>query len=268
MAQRYHHHFENATGTRSYTWPTNHLESETDQQLATSFVQLTGVSFSVDQLGDDEAVKENASERVRFTLVGMPSEIDIAMDRIKEMRSWGRGKLWSKGDGGVMRWAWARMDPIPPFKVTWENVGILPVAISFTRTSDWFEPDLTSAHYDIAADPANIVLTNPGNATVYDAVFYLKGPFTNPSVTNSENGQSFASTTDAVVGTTWLRFDAARHTVGKSLDSGGTWADDSANASFGTNQLAIMDVKAGPNNLVVTGLNGGDLDVEFYGAWE
>lgn len=267
MATRYAQYFTNADGTRSYTWPTNHLEYEVEQALATAFVELTGESYSVDQLGEEEAIKENASERIRFLVVGLPSEQDTATDRIKEMRSWGRGKLWSKGDGSNMRWAWARMDPMPPFKISWDQVSAIPVSISFTRMSDWFEADLTTLTVNIAASPEVVPFTSPGNTKIYDAIITLKGPYTNPNIVNSRNGMEMGSTTDGAAATDWLRFDCARQTVGKSTDSGGSWADDTANLVLPASQHRMMVLEAGLNNLTVTGVTG-DIYAEWYGAWE
>lgn len=268
MATRFAQRFENATGTRSYTWPTNHLEYETEQPLATSYAELTGSNYAFDQIGSAEVVKNNASERVRFLIVGSPNEQDIEVDRIKEMRSFGRGKLWSKGDGGIMRWAWARMDPMPPFKISWEQISAIPVSISFTRDSDWFEETLTSVAVAIATNPQVVAFDSPGNTKVYDAVVIIKGPFTNPNITNPRNGMQMGSTTDAVPGTTWLRFDAGRRTVGKSTNSGGTWADDTANIVLPAGQHQMMVLESGLNSLSVAGVNGGNLTAEWYGAWE
>lgn len=269
MATRFAQRFETADGTRSFTWPTNHLEHETEQPLATSYAALTGSNYSFDQIGSDATVKDDASERVRFLLVGLPSEQEIMIDRVKEMRSFGRGKLWSKGEGGIMRWAWARMDPMPPFKISWDQISAIPVSISFTRNSDWFEESLTVlADTAIAADPQVVAFNSPGNTDVYDAVVILKGPFTNPNITNPRNGMQMGSTTDAAVATTWLRFDAGRMTVGKSTDSGATWADDTANRVLPSTQHRMMVLKSGLNNLSVAGANGGSIYAEWYGAWE
>lgn len=105
-------------------------------------------------------------------------------------------------------------------------------------------------------------------AVVKNAVITVKGPFTNPVITNTTTGYVLESTRDGVDGTDWLRFDSGRNAVEFSSDSGATWADDQANFVRAAGQVGLMQFAPGANSLTVEGANGGDVLVEFYETFD
>jgi hypothetical protein len=276
MAIRYLYRFESADGLIGKTWPTNLLEYEQEQELIASSAALAGADYQFDQLGAARSLKGIATERVRFMVVGSPSVVDSEIDEIKALANIGRGKVWTKGDGGVYRWAWARLQAMLQNPVSYENVGRTPVSLSFTRFSDWHdeEPLGYEGEFMLDADPDTVIVTNPGNAEVYDAVIIVKGTFDGLRITNNSallpDGVTpyVLETTSTGAGPDdWIRFDAGRNAVEISSDGGATWADDSANFVRQDGQARLMVMSVVANELVIEGANGCDLVVEMYGAW-
>lgn len=277
---RYLSRFENAAGTVSVVFPTHRYEWEQSQPLLASTAQLTGASYGFDQLGGAPAVKGNGVERVRFLDVGEADELDDDNDRFKAMMSWGRGKAWTTGAAGN-RWAWARLAEMPSLSFTVDNLRHEPVLLLFERFSDWYEADAIGAagEFSISTDPQTIVVTNPGNAPVRNAIITIKGPTAggNPKITN--NSAFLPGTTTPYVlefdndlpTDAWYRIDCGRNTAEVTFDAGLTWdpvgPDVGASLVRADGQVALMVFEAGVNSLVCDDCDGGEVIVELSGAW-
>lgn len=112
-----------------------------------------------------------------------------------------------------------------------------------------------------------VVINNPGNAPVYDAVLILKGTFTDPAITNTTNGYVLSSTRDGAATSDWLKFDAGRHTVEFSSNSGVVYANDFANFVRAATQVGLMKLEPGNNSFTFTGMTSATLAWSFSGAW-
>lgn len=280
MPPRYLNRVENVSGSVSITLPRFWAEYEQEQPLLRSSSPLTGQDYSFDQLGDAPSIKANASERVRFTEVGDPADIDVAIDALKALAT-GRVKIFTIGagddhDGSQERWAWARMDMLPSVSLGVKNRETQPVSMSFERFTNWFSVEDIGifGEFNLYDDPEVISVYNPGNADVYNAVVTVKGPFSGLVITNANAVLQGTSTPYVLqsdsVGVSmadWIRFDAGRNAVELSSDSGATWDDDSGNFVRQAGQVRLMVFAPGANALTIDGAAACDVVVEMYGAW-
>lgn len=269
--RRWFQRFEKADGSLTAVWPTHRYEYEQAQSLQASTSPLVGEDYLYDQRGSLPAIKANAREQVRFMDVNDEDDIDEDIDNFKSILSWGLGKIVTVGANGTERWAWGRPVEMPQLSFNVEMYRFQPVIMVFERSSDFYGVEHDQS-FDVA-NPSTIEVTNGGNARAYDAIIILKGPYTNPSVTNNSalmEGTSTAykveSTTDGAAGTDWLKFDSRRNEIMKSTNSGGTWVDDSANYVRQDGQLRQMVIEPGVNSIVVAGVTG-DVEIEFTEAW-
>jgi hypothetical protein len=272
MPTRYFIRFEKRDGLQSVIFPTHRYEYEQTQDLMMADMPLVGENYSYDQAAARPALKSNAVERVRFLHVGESEMVDQEIDAFKRMVDWGVGKIVTKGADGTERWAWGRPVEMPQINLTVENIMHFPQVAGFIRSSDFYTTE-HDEEIDISSDPQTVTVENFGNATAKDVVITLKGPFTNPTVTNNSALLEDTSTpykletsTDAASSATWIKFDARRNEVMKSTDSGGTWVDDTANYIRQDGQVRLMIFPSGVNSLVVTGVTG-DIEVEFTDSW-
>ena len=263
--------FEKADGSLTAVFPKNRYEYEQSQSLQLASMPLVGESYSFDNQGEEPSLKTNAIERVRFFDVNDAEQIDVDIDRFRSILTWGVGKIVTKGADGTERWAWGRPMEMPSVNINVEQINYQPVIIVFERSSDFY----TDAHDELfnVGDPETIEVTNGGNADALDPIIILKGPFTNPSVTNNSavlpgtsTPYKIESTRDATLGTEWLKFDARRNEVMWSTDSGANYADDSDNVVLQDGQLRMMVFKPGVNSLVVDNVTG-DVEVEWTDTW-
>lgn len=137
MALRYPQKFTSADGSLEVVFPTAQLEYEQEQDLFTSFIEMTGADYEYDMLGTGAAAKKNGIERIRFLVVGEQAEVDAKVEEIREnCYLIGRGKLWQAASSGS-RWAWARLDSMPSVRLTVENLNHQPMFLTFQRMSNW-----------------------------------------------------------------------------------------------------------------------------------
>lgn len=104
--------------------------------------------------------------------------------------------------------------------------------------------------------------------TVRNAVITVKGPFSEPKITNTTTGYVVESSSVGAYPSDWLRFDAGRNTVEISDDDGATWTDDQANFVRAPGQVGLMEFAPGANSLTVEGANGGDVVVSYFEAFD
>lgn len=273
MATRYFQRFEKADGSEVAVFKSNRYEYEQTQGLQLAAMPLTGESYSFDNQGTEPSIKVNAIERVRFLDVDDEEGIDDDIDNFKRIFTWGIGKIVTKGANGVERWAWGRPTDMPNISFTVEMIHYAPIIMSFDRSSDFYG----TAHDEPfnVADPTTVVVTNNGNADAYDSIIIIKGPATNPSISNlsallpgsTTLFYKIETTRDLAAGTDWLKWDARTGEVLLSANSGATWTDDSVNVVLQDGQVRpFLFFKPGANSLLVDNV-GGDIQVLFTEAW-
>lgn len=138
MALRYLSKFTSIDGSLEVVFPTARYEYEQEQDLYTSFIEMTGADYAYDMLGTGRPAKKNGIERVRFFVVGDQDYVDDKVEEIREnCLSIGRGKLWQAASSGSMRWAYGRLQDVPSTRITVENLNHQPMFLTFERISDW-----------------------------------------------------------------------------------------------------------------------------------
>jgi hypothetical protein len=264
--------FEKEDGSEVAIWKTNRYEYEQRQALQLAGMPLVGESYSFDNQGTEPSIKGNGSEAVRFLNLGDEDDIDIDIDNFKRIVDWGVGKIVTRGADGTERWAWGRPTDMPNLSFQVDQVYHQPVMLTFDRSSNFYGVE----HDELI--PTNgtetVVVTNNGNADALDVIIIAKGLTTSPlSVENlsatlpgTTTPYKVESTTVLPAGSDWLKFDGRRNEVMKSANSGGTYADDSANAVLQDGQLRMMVLKPGANSLLVTNIFG-DIEVIFTETW-
>lgn len=269
-APRYAEKFTSADGaTISYSFPLNLYEWDSQgQALETPVAALTGAHYSYNQLAASLAPQRNAVESVRFVLKGTVASIEATIDEARsECYRIGLGKLWVLDSAGARRWAWARANTKPSYSI--DSPFIVPMSLSFSRFSDWYGETAFDQTYTVDETPKALEVSNSGNARVYNAVFVLKGTFTNPTITNTTNGYRLKSNRDGSSASDWLRFDAGKNRVEFSADGGSSWSGDLANFVRKAGQAHLMVIEPGANAFTVEdgGAPNETLDVDFSHAF-
>lgn len=271
-AIRYISKFEYAPGS-FYTFPRYRYEYEPSQELVLASAALSGGNYSYDLLGSSRSPKRNSVHRLRFLEVGHPGLINADLDALRAYLYEGaQGKVWAKGtlfddhDGEFEdeRWAYGRIAAMPNLQLRVENVGHVPMFVTFECSSDFYSEEDISFEEAVAASPTTVEVVNPGLAPVYNAVLTLKGTYTNPKIENLTNGYIVESTRDGSSVGHWLQIRAPRR-VRFSSDGGLTWTGDYANLT--RNPVQLMVLEPGVNELRVTGMTSGTLAGEFFPAW-
>lgn len=272
MPTRYFSKFIRSDDSESVSWPGNRFEYEQRQDLLQADMPLVGESYSYDQAGSRAALKSNATETVRFLDVNDADIVDQDIDNFKRILDWGIGKIVTKGADGSERWAWGRPASMPDISFTVENIRHWPIVMTFIRSSDFYTVE-HDEEIDISSNPQTVSVTVLGNAEVHDVILIVKGPATNPSITNNTallegttTPYKVESTTDPASSSVWLRFNCRTNKVEKSTNSGSTWVDDSDNYVMQDGQLRLMVLKPGVNSLVVAGVTGG-IEVIWTDTW-
>lgn len=205
---------------------------------------------------------------------------------------------WEETNGINRRWSLARLTARPPLPRDWLTGRHLTMRadfllpdpkfyeslrakyltdLGFTATTlidavvpEDIAPDFVFREIDISASPTVFTLTNRGDLVSQHVIFRLRSDaapgFTNPAIANATTGQSFSSPTDGSTAATILSFWAAPG-LGKvqlSLDSGGTWTDDTVNLSLGADQAVLMELAPGDNVFSYT--DGGAPNATLF-AW-
>lgn len=253
-----------------FTFPLADYEWGSDQPVNAPTTPLTGANYEYDTLGDLPSPKKNATEHLRFTFrstdpASVDTDVDAALAGIRAIR---RGWLYTQDANGVDRRAYARAVMLPSF--SWQAGMIFKKGanVDFARSSDWYSVDEEYPDpISIDSDDFTVTITNPGTERVYNSVITVKGPFAAPSITNDTNAYGVQSSRSAGDDSGQVRLDAGVNAVLYSTDTGGTFANDYANASLTGDQVQIMILEPGDNTIHVTGANGGTLVVTFFAAF-
>ena len=119
-------------------FPGNNSVQETEQDLWTSFADMTGADFAYDMLGVGRPAKKNAIERIAFTIVG--DDADDVNDLYADLESLILGRIrLIRTDGSDEEWAYARLLSMPSRNLSVINARHMPVVLVFARISDWEE---------------------------------------------------------------------------------------------------------------------------------
>jgi hypothetical protein len=259
---------------QTFTFPKKAYSLDDAQPLRNSLVAIAGGSYVVDQRGTAPGLKDPRHAAHHMAIVvsttddGTDFDVDVQEMRQKLYRG-GLGQLYTKdGEGAAERWAYARIGEMPATNWRAGDLGYLPASLAWIIESDFFSATPFDTSFNIDADPKTISVVNPGDASAYDAILTLKGPFTNPSITNALNGYAISTTRDGSGSTKWLRIEPGIPRVRYSADSGATWAGDYALVTLPSLQIQLFVIEPGAQNVVVTGANGGVLQVQFQIPWE
>lgn len=264
--------FENAAASISYAFPLAEYEWQTEQGLYLPEMPVTGANYGYDQLGQSSlAVKQSAVETLRFVVLETsPSAVDTALDEMmSEIIRCGRGKLFAIDSSSVRRWAWARGMSMPSLRWRAGDINRKAASIAFRRFSDWYGTTAFATDYTMDSSSESFNVVNDGNARVYNAVFILKGTFSDAIITNTTNGYRLKSTRDGSASGHWLKFDAGKNSVEFSTNSGSTYAGDWSNFVRQPRQVQLMVLGPGTNAFTATftGTPSATLSVSFSHAF-
>lgn len=262
--------FESADGNTVLAFPRAEYEYESEQGLYVPESVLTGGEYTYDMLGIGLARKQGGQERLRFVVYeDTPSEVDTEIDDIlAKLINVGRGKLWTIDSADDLRWAWARPVAMPSLRWAAGDILRKTASLNFRRESDWFGEDIIEVETEIvAANPSPVVVNNPGNARVYNAVITIKGDFAATTIFNLTNAYQLNSTRAGTDPNHWLRYDAGRRRVEFSGNGGSSWAGD-YNLFVRTPPLIqLMVLEPGDNEIEHAGIEDGFLTVSFFPAF-
>lgn len=278
---RYPTKFQNAAGTAEFVFPLAEYSFEIEGGLYVPESPLTGAHGGLDLLGAGTAPKQSNMLRLGFTVYeDEPKTVDATVDEmLQKIHSYGRGKLWTSGlnsAGAVeLRWTWARAVAMP--RLSWQGGDVVSkrALCGFRCEPFWYGENLLEItdhivdepqSFAIVSDPDTLVIDNPGNAPIYNAVITLGGTYTNPTITNS-NGYRLSTTRDGASADQRVRFDAGRPAVEYSSDAGVTWEGDYTNFVRRTGQIHLMVLDPGENTFTVTGCSSGTLTIDAYAAY-
>lgn len=117
-------------------FPTHNSLQETEQELWTSFADLTGADYAYDMVGTGRPAKKNAIERVAFTIVGDDDgDVNEFYDDL-ETHLQGRLTL-VRSDGTNSETAKARLLSMPSRSLDVTHRRHMPVVLVFARITDW-----------------------------------------------------------------------------------------------------------------------------------
>lgn len=118
------------------TFPLHNSIQETEQELWTSFADLTGADYAYDQIGVGRPAKRNAIERVAFTIVG--DDDDEVNDFYDDLEDHLLGRVTLiRSDGSALESATARLLSMPSRSLGVEHKQHMPIVLVFARISDW-----------------------------------------------------------------------------------------------------------------------------------
>lgn len=258
--------------TYSYSFPLKGYAMEQTQGLYVPRNPLTGANYEYDLMGSGVAVKQNGFERVSFLSYSETgATVDTDIDNLRQkLRLAAKGKLYLIDSSGARRWAYARLQDMPEVSLDIDSIKAAPVALSFSRFSDWYSSSQFSTDYTMNEASESISVNNTGSAKVYNAVFTLIGTFQDPLIHNTTNSYKLQSTRDGSNANHRLRFDAGKNRVEWSTDGGTTYAGDWANFVRAANQVHLMVLEPGSNSFTVTfgAVPNATLRVTFYPAFD
>lgn len=272
IAVRYLDRFTSADGVQVVTFPIELYEWQSKQELRTAFAPIVGADYAVDLLGGDPAGKQPGSESLTFD-VGEDSEgaVNALIDSLKaDCYRIGSGKLWTTDAAGNRRWAWARATGMPGYAVNINNELVVPVALEFTRLSDWFGETLQTHTEEIVSTPHPFNLTTQGNAPVQAVVIRFRSEsntgYTNPKLRNKTNGESFQVMRAAASDWQEIRIDTGRWACEVSDDDGLTYSDALADLAIADRQFNILTLAEGLNQMefIDEGLPDLTLEISWY----
>jgi hypothetical protein len=271
--------FESTDGLTVATFGRAEYEWDSEQPLATPFVDVVGSDYGFDQLGTAPAKKMPGTETLRYMVFeDDPADVDAAVDDIMaKCFNIGLGKLWATDKTGARRWAYARATKLPSLKWSAGDIFSRSVEMEFRRQSDWYEASLSSISETIDSVPETFTLTNPGALRLFNAILLLSGTWHGPiSITNETNGYLFSYAPDGDDSGSSINdhvmFDSGAGRCWRSTDAGLTWsaADDKLQIGgvLASSQVQIMRLDAGDNDFSVTdgGTPNATLTFEFYPA--
>jgi len=263
--------FTSADGsTYSFTFPTGDYEWESDAGLIVPTAQMPGAHFEYDLLEEREAPMRNPRESVRFAFrETTPTAVDTAVDAAFAGLHLGkRGKLWTIDNAGDERWAVARPQGLMPLRWVAGDIFRIGASVDFARYSTWYHEALTTVGPEnITASGQTWVVTNPGNAAVYNAVILVTGTYEDFSIQNDTTGYAVGATVTGNSANDWTRFDAGARTA--QFDDGGagaTYEDISPTTLAGQVHLMVIAPGANTFRLTCPGTPNANVTITFYPA--
>lgn len=267
--------FEDVAGSVSQLMPDAEFEWSTRQALQNPFATISGANYGYRHQGTAPAVKAFAYESVTCSILATPgqtpADVDTAYDALKQkLWSIGRGKIFTIDSAGTRRWAYASLQAMPEMRWRAGDIFEIALVISFVRESDWYSTTLTTGSGTMGGA---VVIANPGNAPVWNAIITIGGTYTNPVVTNNTAviyntaAQKYILQTnrDGTNANHRVKFDAGEDSVEYAPDAV-TYADDYAN--FVRNQVHQMRLDPGNNSFTGTGVSASTtLYWSFYAAY-
>lgn len=256
-----------ADDTDGYDFPRNQFEFDLTSGLYVPTLPVAGGNFAGKLLGDRSPTQQNRRLSIRYVHRGdTPQAADTALDAaraaIAEIPDGRLIMLGQDGSDDVERWAYAH--PLSMPSVRWQSGDIFRIGsgIEFELTSTFKDATITNmSQVTVNGSTETFTITNPGNATVYDAVFTLDGDADTPILENLTSGD-IVTLNYSLSSEEW-ELDCGRYT--STIEGVGAWNVTSLPVSG----VYFIRLLPGVNNfeLRCTGTPAATLDCAFYGAW-
>jgi len=268
---RYLEKFESFDGSITVTFTLISYEYNSAQSIRVPYKTIGGANYGYPMRGNQPGLLDVAVETARLVYVDTAATLDTEFDALKKaMYEGALGWLYTLGSDGTRRRARAQITAMPEYNISWEGGLSIPSTLSWQRFSDWQDPSLTSwGPIALVAASVAFNVVAGGDAPIWDAVFILKGTFTDPQFFSSDNGFTFGSTRDGSNANHWLRVDAGRNRVEFSTDAGVSWIPDFSNYVRLPGQIQLMKLNTGTNHLhyAQSGAPSATIEGSFYNHW-
>jgi hypothetical protein len=117
-------------------FPTHNSVQETEQDLWTSFADLTGADYAYDMIGVGNPARKNAIERIAFTIV--EDDADDVNELYEDITTLLLGRIQLlRTDGTEEETAYARLLSMPSRNLNVTHARHMPVVLVFARITDW-----------------------------------------------------------------------------------------------------------------------------------
>lgn len=271
---RYAEKFIGRTGV-VYTFPLDEYEYKASQAYRSLAVQVVGADYTWDVAGSNPWPMGEGVEEIHFIIV---ADTYISAEQqynslTSSLRLGGLGQLWVLNADGTRRWAYAKLTGRPDFDVSTTRLGVIPVALKFTRFSDWFGETLIINQVTLSQVTQNFVINNPGDQYVRAMVLLWTSlsstGFSHPSLANISLGMNVATSRAAATVNSRLRIRPELDSIQYSNDAGVSYANDYSLATLPAGQVPMMTLQPGDNAMVHTntGTPNATLSWSFYPAY-
>lgn len=245
-------------------------EDDIPLQFASSLQTLPGQAGAYDNYGTEQVRGPLTIRRSMHLVAAGGDDIGDLLDQLRAKANLGRRWLVVAMTDSSQRGIWAKLVNVQVAHGI-EHLVYVPVTLTFQATWPWFEDvndiwyldagrDLDDgftfdSNYTNRSGAGALTITNSGGDVIRRGLIVIKGPSTNPSLSNSTNGYSISYAGAVATGSTlFIDIGAQSVTLPGVVNP---WA----NITLGADQVGFFQLEKGQNDLVFAG--GGTVEVHW-----